>query len=174
MEINVYTLEDSEGNEEEFSSQNYQEARDYAQKSHLKVICNEFEFSDSYLVDDFTRNDEERTETGVTSSHLYRMTCGHEHDSPRRLTRGSSAQCPVHGMQAVTNGEGAVITIPVVITMTEEQLQRFAELDEVTLTGSGEPGAIDLVAHAEIHVLAAVRENAVFDLCVTPEDITLG
>jgi hypothetical protein len=55
--IDRYTLEDSEGNDQGYEFENYQEARDRAVTDHMKVICNEFEFSDSYLVEDFTEGD---------------------------------------------------------------------------------------------------------------------
>jgi hypothetical protein len=58
MEICVYTLEDRDGNEQSWHTQDYSEAQALAQRDHLKVICNEFEFSDSYLVDDFTIEEE--------------------------------------------------------------------------------------------------------------------
>lgn len=58
MEILVYTLEDKERNEQEFSTQDYSEARERAMKDNLRVICNEFEWSDSYMVDDFTGDED--------------------------------------------------------------------------------------------------------------------
>ena len=55
MEILRYTLEDAEGNEEgSYFFETYEEAKTRAMTDHLRVICNEFEFSDSYMVDDFT------------------------------------------------------------------------------------------------------------------------
>jgi hypothetical protein len=57
--IDRYTLEDSEGNTQLTEFEDYQEARERAQADRMKVICNEYEFSDSYLVDDFTEAEEE-------------------------------------------------------------------------------------------------------------------
>lgn len=59
MEVLVYTFEDAEGSEfGSYSTQKYQEAVEYAMKGKLKVICNVFEFADSYMVDDFTEKEE--------------------------------------------------------------------------------------------------------------------
>jgi hypothetical protein len=53
--ITVYTVEGRDGKEvESFSTQDYEEARTYAQQHSLRVIANEHEFSDSYPVDDYT------------------------------------------------------------------------------------------------------------------------
>ena len=61
--IDRYTLEDAERNEViGFETEDYTEARDRARQDHLRVICYEYEFSDSYLVDDFTVSDDEDTE----------------------------------------------------------------------------------------------------------------
>lgn len=54
MDIEVYTLEDAEGNEQMFESQDYKEARDRAENEKLRVIANVYEWSDSYMVNDFT------------------------------------------------------------------------------------------------------------------------
>jgi hypothetical protein len=56
--IDVYTLEDAEGNEQMFETQDYEWAKTCATVDHLKVICNEYEYSDSYMVDDFTVKEE--------------------------------------------------------------------------------------------------------------------
>lgn len=63
--IDVYTLEDAEGNEQPmFETQDYQEAKTAAMRNHMKVICNEFEFSDSYMTDDFTEKDDDEPAQG--------------------------------------------------------------------------------------------------------------
>ena len=57
--IDVYTFEDADGNEPfGFSTQDFAEARRFAAENRLRVICNQYEFADSYEVDDFTGSDE--------------------------------------------------------------------------------------------------------------------
>lgn len=54
-DISVYTFEDKDGNEYgNYVTQDYQEAKSYAQANKLRVIGNEYVFRDSELVDDFT------------------------------------------------------------------------------------------------------------------------
>jgi tRNA G37 N-methylase TrmD len=60
--IDRYTLEDAERNDMGYVFDNHAEAEAVAVREHLIVICNEYEFSDSYLVDDFTVSDDEDTE----------------------------------------------------------------------------------------------------------------
>jgi hypothetical protein len=58
--IEVYTVEAAGGAaatpypHSEFSEVAYIEARDYAREHGLRVIVNEFTFSDSHMLDDFT------------------------------------------------------------------------------------------------------------------------
>lgn len=58
--ISVYTFEDADGNEQEYSTQNSIEAKEYASKYNLRVVDNEYEWSDSSLVAewDFTEKPE--------------------------------------------------------------------------------------------------------------------
>jgi len=54
-EIFVYTFEMSEGQDAgSWSTQDYQEAQDYARKHGLRVISNTYEWQDSELLDDYT------------------------------------------------------------------------------------------------------------------------
>lgn len=62
MDITVYTLEDKEGhpvNETAGEYWDYEEAKNAAIVEHARVIANEYEFSDSHMVDDFTDTEEE-------------------------------------------------------------------------------------------------------------------
>lgn len=54
--IDRYTLEDSEGSDQGYFFEGYQEAKDRARTGKLKVICNEYAFDASYMVDDFTED----------------------------------------------------------------------------------------------------------------------
>lgn len=60
MEVYVYSFRDSNGDEDgSYTTQDYEEAKKYAVRTKQMVICNEFEFADSYMVDDFTGNNDE-------------------------------------------------------------------------------------------------------------------
>lgn len=60
MSIGRYTLEDKDGNSIDFfETGDYRKALDQARADGLKVICNEYEFSDSYMTDDFTSPEDE-------------------------------------------------------------------------------------------------------------------
>lgn len=53
--VTVYTFEDADGQSaDDYSTQDYQEAHAYAQKNQYMLIGNEYEWSDSELVEDFT------------------------------------------------------------------------------------------------------------------------
>lgn len=53
--LTLYTLEDADGNEVgTFSTQDPYEASVYAREYRLKMIANEYEFSDSDVVEDHT------------------------------------------------------------------------------------------------------------------------
>ena len=56
MDITVYTLEDANGQpvNDTWSTMDYREARDAGENWQARVIANEYEFSDSHMVDDFT------------------------------------------------------------------------------------------------------------------------
>ena len=54
MTVTVYTFEDEDGSEQVWTTQNPVEARDYARLNQLKMIANEYEYSDSEVVEDFT------------------------------------------------------------------------------------------------------------------------
>jgi hypothetical protein len=53
-DITVYAFEDGEGTEDDFTTFNYDEARDHAMKHKLKLIARTYEYSDSELVWDYT------------------------------------------------------------------------------------------------------------------------
>lgn len=55
MTITVYTFRDADDNEFGcFKTQDYREAIKHASERRLKVIANEFEWSDSWIANDFT------------------------------------------------------------------------------------------------------------------------
>jgi hypothetical protein len=55
MTVTVYTFEDGDGDEYgSFTTQDYAEAKAYAQDNRLCVIANEFEWADSHPLDDYT------------------------------------------------------------------------------------------------------------------------
>lgn len=57
--IDMYVLEDKHGMElpGEDMYQDYEAAKDAAIRLHCRVVCYEYEFSDSYIVDDFVPSD---------------------------------------------------------------------------------------------------------------------
>ena len=61
MTITVYTIEDRNRNDlaPGFETQDYREAKDKAQELRGLVIATEFEYSDSYVVDNFTGEDDD-------------------------------------------------------------------------------------------------------------------
>jgi len=62
--IDRYTVEGKQPELYPFPDMEWDEYRDavaFAQEHHLRVICNEYEWSDSYLTDDFTRDSAELT-----------------------------------------------------------------------------------------------------------------
>ena len=56
MDVTIYTVEDADGCGESSYWWPFEvvEAREYAQKYRLRLIANEYEFSDSYTVEDHT------------------------------------------------------------------------------------------------------------------------
>lgn len=54
MTIEVYSFENKEGVPHDFTTQDADQARVYAQENGLKWIANIYEFSDSELVEDYT------------------------------------------------------------------------------------------------------------------------
>lgn len=54
MDVTLYTFEDSEGGEDTYSTFRASEAEDYAKKYHMRIIANEYEWSDSEVVADYT------------------------------------------------------------------------------------------------------------------------
>lgn len=54
-----YGVEDRDYNEGTFFTENYKEAERYAAERNLRVIEHVYEWADSYVVKDFTPNDEE-------------------------------------------------------------------------------------------------------------------
>jgi hypothetical protein len=57
--IEVYTFEDKDGAEQGYVTQDIEEARRYARRYQLRLIANEYEWSDSELVEDHTGADNE-------------------------------------------------------------------------------------------------------------------
>lgn len=58
--ITVYSFENANGPFGSYTTQNINDAREYGRNNALKVIANEYEFSDSELVEDFTNDREAR------------------------------------------------------------------------------------------------------------------
>ena len=58
MQVEVYVFEDAAGCESGWTTQDPVEAREYAEKYRLKCIARIFEYSDSELVEDFTKIDQ--------------------------------------------------------------------------------------------------------------------
>lgn len=55
MTVTVYTFTNREDNESGcYKTQDYREAEEYARRYGLKIVANEFEFSCSHVVEDFT------------------------------------------------------------------------------------------------------------------------
>lgn len=61
--ITLYTFEDADGTEDTFTTYDATVARERGEKYDMKVIANEYEWSDSEVVWDFTSNATETTET---------------------------------------------------------------------------------------------------------------
>jgi len=65
MQISVYTFEDKDGNEfGAYQTQDFEEAKRYAQEGSLRVIENVFEWSEAIPVEgaDYTKTDDEDDE----------------------------------------------------------------------------------------------------------------
>ena len=63
MEIAVYTFEDKDGNDQEWCTQKYSEAKEWAMRHNMKIILNTYVWDDSEMLEDFTdEEDEEDTE----------------------------------------------------------------------------------------------------------------
>lgn len=63
MTITVYTFEDAAGNEYGcWHTQDYEQAKAYARLGRLRIIANAFEWSDSEMLDDFTRAEDKEEE----------------------------------------------------------------------------------------------------------------
>jgi hypothetical protein len=54
MTIEIYTFEDKDGREFDWSTMSAEEAKEYAQKHSLRMIANTFSFEDSEPVEDYT------------------------------------------------------------------------------------------------------------------------
>jgi len=54
VEVYVYSFEDRDGNEESFQTQDHDEAKRFAEKYKLKMLCNTFKWSERETVLDFT------------------------------------------------------------------------------------------------------------------------
>lgn len=110
MTITVYTFEDADGNE--VGSQSSADAQDHARQYGYNVKANEYEFADSYLVDEWCF-----AESGSQPMHdpipldfpvrpldededaTDRVTCGHcglswDDAIPTQYTPAPSARCP--------------------------------------------------------------------------------
>ena len=72
MTITNYTIEDSEGNDQDFLFDDYREAQEHAEAHKMKVICNTYVFDDSWMVDDFT---EKTTVRNMTQNELGQYVC---------------------------------------------------------------------------------------------------
>jgi hypothetical protein len=53
MTIEVYSFEDADGTEQGYTTQDYSEAKRYAQEYRLLIIANTFEWSEAEPVDDY-------------------------------------------------------------------------------------------------------------------------
>lgn len=67
MTITVYTFERGGYEYGSFTTQSYQEAREYARANRCRIIANEFEWSDSEPLDDFQTRADQREERRVKS-----------------------------------------------------------------------------------------------------------
>lgn len=67
-------------------------------------------------------------DTSRDQNWVYVMKCGHELDSPYRLTRNSRAQCSVHGFQRLVSG--GLMADDFLPTYKEWLEQRKAELGD--------------------------------------------
>lgn len=61
-EITVYTFEDENGSPDTYTTQDYQEARERAQRYHMRLISNTYEWADSELIADYSSSSEEGDE----------------------------------------------------------------------------------------------------------------
>ena len=52
--ITLYTFEDENGTEDSYSTQDIADAREYAQRYDRALIANEYEWTDSELIEDYT------------------------------------------------------------------------------------------------------------------------
>lgn len=69
MTITVYSFEDRDGNEHGcFTTQDYKEALSYASRYRLRIVANDFEWSDREFLDDFTGSGEEEDENDETGA----------------------------------------------------------------------------------------------------------
>lgn len=60
MRLEVYVFEDADGNEfGTFTTQNIEEAKQYARGNKLRIIARVFEYADSEMVEDYTEKDKE-------------------------------------------------------------------------------------------------------------------
>lgn len=113
MTITVYTFEDANGNEVgSYSTQSSADASDHARQHGYNVKANEYEFADSYLVDEWCfaesgprpmhdpiPDDFPVRPLGAADEATSWATCGHCHLSwddaiPTQYTPTPSARCP--------------------------------------------------------------------------------
>lgn len=65
MTITVYSFEKGGYEYGSFTTQDYREAKEYAQANRCKIIGNEFEWSESEPLDDFQTRADQREERAV-------------------------------------------------------------------------------------------------------------
>lgn len=55
--IEVYAFEDADGNADTYTTQDIDEAREYAKKNRRRLIARTFEYSDSEMIEDYTEEE---------------------------------------------------------------------------------------------------------------------
>ena len=97
MTLTVYTFKDAAGNEfGDFNTQDYDAAKEYAQRYRLLVIGNTYEWSDSEPLDDYTGGDvpppnmtfEEFQASGRDTPNLAAEVDDYGGDNPGRIYAG--------------------------------------------------------------------------------------
>jgi hypothetical protein len=53
--LEVYSFENREGDATGFTTMNFNEAQEYARQHNLRLIVNEYEWADSFMIEDHTR-----------------------------------------------------------------------------------------------------------------------
>lgn len=96
--ITVYSFEDKDGNEfGSFTTQDYEEAKRYAAEGRLKVIANEYEWSESFPLEDYTPPADE----GETLTVYY--TCPKcDHSWEEEWDCACDSECPECGTENIS------------------------------------------------------------------------